>query len=127
MESEFGEAELMSPAVVSPTSLSGATLAHLVDNHLAALWRGEAAADNPFFTWLSSCWRSEPFQEPPTGASSRSVLAAGGLGIDWFDTPGAIVGVIPGHREGHYRVSPYQAAAKDAPERPRARSQPAAH
>lgn len=34
-----------------------------------------------------------------------SVLAAGGLGIRWFETPSAIIGIVPGHAEGHYLVS----------------------
>jgi hypothetical protein len=41
------------------------------------------------------------------------VLAAGGLGIAWFDSGSAILGFIPGHREGHYRVPTYLQPPRD--------------
>lgn len=92
-------------AFIAP-ALTGHLLAGLIDEHLAALWRGEEAADDAFFRWFASCWRPEPVAEPNVAPAARSVLAAGGLGIHWFELRDAIVGVIPGRHEGHYRVSP---------------------
>lgn len=116
MEPESAEIDLSIASSVSPTLLTETQLASLVDQHLAALWRGDEASDNPFFAWLASCWRPEPATEPARGRRARSVLAAGGLGITWIESPSAIMGFIQGHREGHYRVSPYSAPPSAAGE-----------
>lgn len=113
MDADTVESELSVAAALATTPLSGSRLAGLVDQHLAALWRGDEAADSPFFAWLASCWRMEPIGAPVNGQRARSVLAAGGLGITWIETNGAILGSIQGHQEGHYRVSAHATPPSD--------------
>jgi hypothetical protein len=65
----------------------------------AALWRGDPAASY-FAEWLAGFW--EPSLERPGGTpDARSVLAANGRGIEWFERDGWVYGVVPGFDGGY--------------------------
>lgn len=104
MESNIAADDLFAAALASHGSLTGETIAALVDEHLAALWRGDETEEHPFHTWLSSCWRFEPPCAPGSRPVAQSVLAAGGYGIHWFEMGSAIIGIVPGYQQGHYRI-----------------------
>jgi hypothetical protein len=92
---------------MSSTALSAVEMAHIVDEHVAALWRGEESGDGPFYRWLGSCLRTGDAPEPAGRPAAISRLAAGGTGIRWHETPTAILGFVPGVRDACYVVSRY--------------------
>jgi hypothetical protein len=104
MDTDFDTGESTSTALLPASSLSCQDLARMVDQHLAAQWRGDEDADHPFFRWLASCWRTGSGSEPQSASPAMSVLAAGGLGIRWFEMSTTIVGFVPGRPHGYYRV-----------------------
>jgi hypothetical protein len=104
METDFDTGDSSSAVLLPASSLSSQDLARIVDQHLAARWRGDEDADHPFFQWLASCWRPESGSEPRSASPATSVLAAGGLGIRWFEMSTTIVGFVPGRPHGYYRV-----------------------
>lgn len=67
--------------------------------YYAALLRGDPSASG-FAEWLADFW--EPSLERPHGIpDARSVLAAGGRGIEWFERDGWVHGVVPGQAGGY--------------------------
>lgn len=95
---------LLSPTIVQAAPLTPRILAHAVDNHVAALWRGEENIDDDFFVWLTSLWSPSAAPEPNGDPSAVSVLGAGGVGIRWYDAGATFVGYVPGRPGGCYRV-----------------------
>ena len=104
MDTDFDTGDSFPMALLPASALSSQDMARMVDQHLAAQWRGDEDADHPFFKRLASCWRPESGSEPRSASPATSVLAAGGLGIRWFELPTTIVGFVPGRPQGHYRV-----------------------
>jgi hypothetical protein len=90
---------------VRALALSAEEMATLVDDHASALWRGDEAADSPFYRWLTSCLEPNDTREPIGDPIAVSRLAAGGAGIRWHETATAIVGYVPGVPNARYVVS----------------------
>jgi hypothetical protein len=84
--------------------LDAEDLARRYDEHLAAVWRGEAALDNPFARWLDSCWAVLAQPEPSRAPDATSVLGAGGAGIRWYEIDDIVVGFIGERTDGCYRI-----------------------
>lgn len=102
---ELGELGGLMPATLLRSApLTARDLAHAVDHHVAALWRGEANIDDDFFVWLTSLWSPTAAPEPSGDPSAVSVLGAGGVGIRWHDAGAVFVGYVPGRPGGCYRV-----------------------
>ena len=102
---ELGEiGGLLPPAMLQAAPLTARALAHAVDHHVAALWRGEENIDDDFFVWLTSLWSPTAAAEPKGEPAAVSVLGAGGVGIRWYDAGAAFVGYVPGRPGGCYRV-----------------------
>jgi hypothetical protein len=76
-------------------------LARVYDDRVAADWRGEPGAA-AFGDWLARWWRADAVA-PPGPPDAVSPHGGGGRGLVWFDTDGAVVGVVPG-APGGYRV-----------------------
>jgi hypothetical protein len=90
-----------SPGTPTPTLRE---LASMVDEHSAALWRGDEDIDSDFFRWFASCLCFGTVAEPTGPAVARSVLAAGGFGIRWYETPTEFTGFIPGRSNARYVI-----------------------
>jgi hypothetical protein len=102
---ELGEiGGLLPPTLLQSAPLTPRVLAHAVDHHVAALWRGEKNIDDDFFVWLTSLWSPTAAPEPNGEPIAVSVLGAGGVGIRWYDAGSAFVGYVPGRPGGCYRV-----------------------
>jgi len=97
-------ARFVLPFAARSAPLTAGEMAMLVDEHASALWRGEEAADSPFYLWLSTCLHTAHGQEPPHGPVAISRLAAGGAGIRWYESPTEIVGYVPGVMNAHYVI-----------------------
>ena len=95
---------LMPATVLASAPLTPRDLAHAVDHHVAALWRGEANIGDDFFVWLTSLWSPSAAPEPTGEPCAVSVLGAGGVGIRWYDAGASFVGYVPGRPGGCYRV-----------------------
>src|SRR5438067_1404532 len=96
------------PAGKSPDRtypLSAEEMAAIVDDHAAALWRGQEAADGPFYRWLNTCLAAEAAGAPAEAPIAISRLAAGGAGIHWHETATDVVGYVPGIADARYVVS----------------------
>jgi hypothetical protein len=105
MNMEFSWSEdLPSPIADESAVPSLHEFASNVDRHVAALWLGDEQFDDDFARWLASCLESGKALEPRDGRPVKSVLAAGGSGIRWYETPAEYVGFIPGVIDAHYVV-----------------------
>jgi hypothetical protein len=67
--------------------------------YYAALWRGDPTASG-FAEWLAAFWESS-LQRPDGIPDARSVFAAGGRGIEWFERDDWVYGIVPGHGGGY--------------------------
>jgi hypothetical protein len=70
------------PFLMEP--LRAKELARQFDLQLAAVWRGEMEADNPFIRWLDSFWGGSCPMEPSDYPDAVSHLGGGGRGIRWY-------------------------------------------
>lgn len=78
-----------------------AGLARAYDERAWAAWRGEPGG-TAFGDWLARWWQPD-LAPPPGPPAALSPLGGGGRGLAWYDTDGAVVGVVPGVGGG-YRV-----------------------
>lgn len=101
---ELGDIGGVLPTLLRAEPLSCRALAHAVDNHVAALWRGEENVDDDFFVWLTSLWSPTAAPEPKGEPAAISALGAGGVGIRWHETGTTFLGYVPGRPGGCYRV-----------------------
>jgi hypothetical protein len=128
MISDFDVSGSLPASILQPPALTTRDLALIVDQHVAALWRGDENIDHAFFSWLASWWRPSEAPEPGTPPSAVSVLGAGGVGIRWYETPAGSVGYVEGRPNGCYRVPTSAVPPRPDPARlaQRAASQPGA-
>ena len=89
----------------SAATLSPQQLARAYDRFVSARWRGEDEAADPVAMWFEAHWVSEPSPEPETPPAGASVLGASGRGIHWYARGDQLLGYVPGHDEGCYRVA----------------------
>lgn len=89
----------------SVSTLSPQLLARAYDRFVSARWRGEDEAADPVAMWFEAHWVCEPSPEPETPPASASVLGASGRGIHWYARGDQLLGYVPGHEEGCYRVA----------------------
>lgn len=89
----------------SASTLSPQQLARAYDRFVSARWRGEDEAADPVAMWFEAHWVSEPSPEPETPPAGASVLGASGRGIHWYARGDQLLGYVPGHDEGCYRVA----------------------
>jgi hypothetical protein len=89
----------------SVSTLSPQLLARAYDRFVSARWRGEDEAADPVALWFEAHWVSEPSPEPETPPAGASVLGASGRGIHWYARGDQLLGYVPGHDEGCYRVA----------------------
>lgn len=89
----------------SAPTLSPQQLAQAYDRFVSARWRGEDEAADPVAMWFEAHWVSEPSPEPETPPAGASVLGASGRGIHWYARGDQLLGYVPGHDEGCYRVA----------------------
>jgi hypothetical protein len=89
----------------SVSTLSPQLLACAYDRFVSARWRGEDEAADPVALWFEAHWVSEPSPEPETPPAGASVLGASGRGIHWYALGDQVLGYVPGHVEGCYRVA----------------------
>ena len=102
---ELGEIGGLLPAtMLQAAALSPRALAHAIDHHVAALWRGEENIDDDFFVWLTSLWSPTSAPAPKGEPAAASVLGAGGVGIRWYEAGTVFLGYVPGRPGGCYRV-----------------------
>ena len=87
------------------STLSPQQLARAYDCFVSARWRGEDEAADPVALWFEAHWVTEPSPEPETPPASASVLGASGRGIHWYARGDQLLGYVPGHDEGCYRVA----------------------
>ena len=87
------------------STLSPQVLARAYDRFVSARWRGEDEAADPVALWFEAHWVSEPSPEPEMPPASASVLGASGRGIHWYARGDQLLGYVPGHDEGCYRVA----------------------
>jgi hypothetical protein len=104
MVTEFEVSGLLPANIAQPVPLTTRRLAQSVDQHLAALWRGDEDVDHAFFRWLASWWEATDSTRPALQPDAVSVLGAGGVGIHWYQTTTEILGYVPGREDGCYRV-----------------------
>jgi hypothetical protein len=104
MVSEIDPIGSLPPSLLEPALLTPRDLATAVDQHLAALWRGDESVDDPFFRWLASCWTSNASPEPATPPQAVSILGAGGGGIRWYEMGSEFIGYAEGRPGGCYHV-----------------------
>lgn len=64
-------------------------------------WQG-CARQVEFERWLASYWRASLPVQPERPADATSPHGGGGRGIDWYGTPAAVVGYIPGVTGGYW-------------------------
>jgi hypothetical protein len=69
---------------------------------ISAYWCGERDG-REFERWLSTFWDSELPPCPCRTPDAVSPHGGGGRGIDWYETPTAVVGYVAGSAEG-YRI-----------------------
>ena len=67
---------------------------------MSAYWRGEPHPLE-FGQWLSRYWDSTLYPGVFGPADATSPHGGGGRGIRWYETSGAVVGLIPGRRGGY--------------------------
>ena len=89
----------------SASTLSPQLLARAYDRFVSARWRGEDEAADPVALWFEAHWVAEPSPEPEMPPASASVLGASGRGIHWYARGDQLLGYVPGHSEGCYRVA----------------------
>lgn len=89
----------------SVMTLSPQQLARAYDCFVSARWRGEDEAADPVAMWFEAHWVTESSPEPETPPVSASVLGASGRGIHWYARGDQLLGYVPGHDEGCYRVA----------------------
>jgi hypothetical protein len=118
MISEFDTGGSLPASIVQPPPLTTRDLALIVDQHVAALWRGDENVDHAFFSWLASWWRSSETPAPSTPPSAVSVLGAGGVGIRWYETPAGSLGYVESRPNGCYRVPTSAVPPQPEPARP---------
>ena len=89
----------------SASMLSPQQVARAYDRFVSARWRGEDEAADPVALWFEAHWVSEPSPEPEIPPAGASVLGASGRGIHWYARGDHLLGYVPGHDEGCYRVA----------------------
>ncbi len=100
------EVDVLQPVIDLPSrTLTAHELASIIDEHAAALWRGDEDIDDLFYGWFASCWTLSQSLEPEDPPSARSVLAAAGIGIRWYESPTELHGYVAGRSGSHYVVS----------------------
>lgn len=104
IESEDATSSPFPGVIDSFGSLNAEFLARRYDEHLAAVWRGEAALDNAFARWLETHWSATVPDEPSCRPEAVSVLGAAGSGIRWYTVGDAVVGFVGKRPDGCYRV-----------------------
>ena len=92
--------EVLAP--VPPAGQAARALARAYLRHVSALWRGDPA-ERALSTSLGMTWCPDLPPEPRRLPDAVSPHGAGGRGIRWFETGGAVLGYVPGVRGG-YRV-----------------------
>jgi hypothetical protein len=86
-----------------PTTQSAAgKLSEAYLQALSAYWRG-AAGSSDFEAWLTRFWIPDLHGGFSRPADAYSPHGSGGRGIDWYDAPDVVVGVIRG-QAGGYRL-----------------------
>lgn len=81
--------------------LSARMVATAFDAYISACWRGDARRVD-LASWLQTFWTPTPFRTDCL-PSARSPHAAGGRGIDWYETTTHVIGMIPG-LDGNYTI-----------------------
>lgn len=76
-------------------------LASGVLRHAEACWRGDAGARH-FTTRLGAYWSTQLPPRPRRTCDAFSPHGAGGRGIHWYQTDGAVIGYIPGCTAGYH-------------------------
>ncbi|MFN8592390.1 MAG: hypothetical protein U0031_13100 [Thermomicrobiales bacterium] len=84
-----------------PAAAGAQLLASAWADYYAGLWRGDASVSE-FAEWLAGFWE-ETLDRPEGEPAAVSPHAAGGRGIDWFESAGWVSGHIRG-RNGGYLV-----------------------